>query len=62
MPAVKKRIARGSGTSVEEINMLVKDFRQSHRMLKKMGLLGKTKRGMAGKQLLSNIEGFGHLI
>ena len=56
----KKRIARGSGTSVEEINMLVKDFRQSHRMLKKMGLLGKTKRGMAGKQLLSNIEGFGH--
>jgi len=37
----RKRIARGSGTSVEEVNRLLKQFIQMKKMLKAMG-------GMAG--------------
>ncbi len=33
----KKRIASGSGTSVQEINMLLKQFRQMQRMMKQLG-------------------------
>ncbi len=33
----KKRIAGGSGTSVQEINMLLKQFRQMQRMMKQLG-------------------------
>lgn len=38
----RKRIARGSGTSVEEVNRLLKQFAQMRKMLK-------TVRGLAGK-------------
>jgi signal recognition particle subunit SRP54 len=41
----KKRIARGSGTTVQELNALLKQFRQMQRMMKQ---LGKGKRGMQG--------------
>jgi signal recognition particle subunit SRP54 len=37
----RKRIAKGSGTSVEEVNKLLKQFIQMKKMLKAMG-------GMAG--------------
>jgi signal recognition particle subunit SRP54 len=37
----RKRIAHGSGTSVEEVNRLLKQFAQMRKMLKAMG-------GMAG--------------
>ena len=37
----RKRIARGSGTSVEEINRLIRQFQQMRKMLKSLG-------GMAG--------------
>src|SRR5438128_6915970 len=37
----RKRIARGSGTSVEEVNRLLKQFGQMQKMLKSLG-------GMAG--------------
>jgi signal recognition particle subunit SRP54 len=37
----RKRIARGSGTTVEEVNRLLKQFVQMRKMLKMMG-------GMAG--------------
>lgn len=40
----KRRIARGSGHSVEEVNVLIRDFRQSRKMMKKMGLTGKSRR------------------
>jgi signal recognition particle subunit SRP54 len=36
----RKRIARGSGTSVEEVNRLLKQFVQMKKMLKVMGGLG----------------------
>jgi signal recognition particle subunit SRP54 len=41
----KKRIARGSGTTVQEINALLSQFRQMQRMMKQ---LGKGKKGMRG--------------
>src|SRR6201994_2525075 len=36
----KKRIAAGSGTSVQEVNRLLKQFDQMSEMMKKMGKLG----------------------
>ncbi len=39
----RKRIARGSGTVVEEVNALLKQFRQMQRLVKQ---LGKGKKGM----------------
>jgi len=37
----KKRIAAGSGTTVQELNQLVKQFKQMHAMMKKMGKMDK---------------------
>ncbi len=41
----KKRIAKGSGTTVQEVNALLKQFRQMQQMMKQ---LGRGKRGMRG--------------
>jgi len=41
----KKRIARGSGTTVQEVNALLSQFRQMQRMMKQ---LGKGQKGMRG--------------
>jgi signal recognition particle subunit SRP54 len=46
----RKRIARGSGTSVEEINRLLKQFVQMRKMLKMMG--GAAGGGRKGRQRL----------
>ena len=44
----RKRIARGSGTTVQEVNALLKQFRQMQRMMKQLGK-GKGKmRGLMG--------------
>jgi signal recognition particle subunit SRP54 len=47
----KKRIAAGSGTQVQDINRLLKQFLQMQKMMKKMGKGGMAKmlRGMKGK-------------
>lgn len=37
----RKRIARGSGTSVEEVNRLLQDFHQMERMMRSFGFSGK---------------------
>ena len=47
----KRRIAKGSGTTVQDVNRLVKQHRQMADMVKKMGKLGKTgflRHGMPG--------------
>ena len=44
----RKRIARGSGTSVEEVNRLLKQFVQMQKMLKQLG--GMTGLAGGGKQ------------
>jgi signal recognition particle subunit SRP54 len=41
----KRRIARGSGTTVQEVNLLLKQFNQMQRMMKQ---LGKGKGGLRG--------------
>jgi signal recognition particle subunit SRP54 len=48
----RKRIARGSGTSVEEINRLLKQFVQMQKMLKQLG-------GMAGAGGKKKMRGLG---
>jgi signal recognition particle subunit SRP54 len=48
----RKRIAKGSGTSVEEINRLLKQFVQMQKMLKQLG-------GMAGLSGKKKMRGLG---
>ncbi len=45
----RRRIARGSGTRVEEINRLLKRFREAQSMMKKMGKLGRLGKGKMGR-------------
>ena len=42
----KKRIARGSGTTVQELNALLKQFRQMQRMMKQLGKGRKSMQGL----------------
>ena len=44
----RKRIARGSGTSVEEVNRLLKQFVQMRKMLKQLGAMQGGGKGMRG--------------
>jgi len=37
----KRRIAAGSGTSVQDVNKLLKQFQMMNKMMKKMGKMGK---------------------
>ena len=41
----KIRIAKGSGTSVEEVNRLLKQFEQIRKLMKQFSDMGKTKKG-----------------
>ena len=48
-PSRKRRIARGAGVDISEVNRLVKQFEQSKKMMKQMpGLMGKGKIGKKG--------------
>ncbi len=42
----KKRIAQGSGTSVEEVNRVLRQFDQMMKMMKQFTDMGKSRRGM----------------
>jgi signal recognition particle subunit SRP54 len=46
----RKRIAQGSGTTVEDINKLLKQFDQMRKMMKQFSGMGK-RRGLAGLKL-----------
>ena len=53
----RKRIARGSGTTVEEVNRLLKQFMQMRKMLKTvagMGRTGKQRRGAGPSGILGS--------
>ncbi|HBD86620.1 MAG TPA: signal recognition particle protein, partial [Clostridiales bacterium] len=41
----KKRIAAGSGTTVQDINKLLKQFEQTKKMMKQLGVMAKGKKG-----------------
>ncbi|MDH3709537.1 MAG: signal recognition particle protein, partial [Cyclobacteriaceae bacterium] len=43
----KKRIAAGSGTTVQEINNLLKQFNGMRKMMRTMNKMGGSKRGLA---------------
>jgi len=42
----KRRVARGSGTTVQDINDLLDQFRQMQRMMKQLGSGGRGMRGL----------------
>jgi signal recognition particle subunit SRP54 len=48
----KKRIAKGSGTSIQEVNQLMKQFTQMSKMMKMM-------QGGGGKQMMQMMKGMG---
>ena len=51
-PSRKRRIAKGAGVDISEVNRLVKQFEQSRKMMKQLpGMMGgrRGKRGMFGK-------------
>ncbi len=51
-PSRKRRIAKGAGVDISEVNRLVKQFEQSRKLIKQMpGMMGgkRGKRGMFGK-------------
>jgi signal recognition particle subunit SRP54 len=56
----RKRIARGSGTSVEEVNRLLKQFVQMRKMLKAMGGLAGGKADRKAKARLQSLMGRSH--
>ncbi|MBV7327555.1 signal recognition particle protein [Chloroflexi bacterium TSY] len=57
----RRRIAKGSGTTVEDVNMLLKQFREMQKMMKQMGILGgnkgKKRRGRGGGENLLKMFG-----
>lgn len=54
-PARKRRIAAGSGTRVEDVNRLLRQFEQMQKMMKQMGSMGSKK----GKRMRSMMGGRG---
>lgn len=49
-PSRKRRIAKGSGTTVQDVNKLLKGFENMKKMMKQMGSMQKNpKKGMFGK-------------
>jgi len=50
----RRRIAAGSGTTVQDVNTLVKQFRDMQKLMKQMGIMGgskkKKQKGKQGKQ------------
>lgn len=54
----RKRIALGSGTRVQDVNKLLKQFGEMKKMMKKMRKMKKGKKGMPGLGSLSGLGGF----
>jgi signal recognition particle subunit SRP54 len=52
-PSRKKRIAAGSGTTVTDVNSLLKQFDEMQKMMKQMGLTGKNQKGKKNKLRLT---------
>lgn len=52
----RKRIAKGSGTSIQQVNNLIKQFQDMRKMMKKMN---KMTKGKGGKRGLAGLNPFG---
>ena len=65
-PARKRRIAAGSGTKVEDVNRLLKQYEQMQKLMKQMGLTGSGRNGKGKrkkmpalpKEFLQNLANF----
>ncbi|MCR4717299.1 MAG: signal recognition particle protein [Lachnospiraceae bacterium] len=64
-PSRKKRIASGAGVDVAEVNRMIKQFEQTKKMMKQMGLMGngkgskkKRRGGFPGMGGMPNMGGF----
>jgi signal recognition particle subunit SRP54 len=58
----RRRIAAGSGTTVQEVNQLMKQFRDMQKMMKQMGIMGggkgkKRRRGRTGSNMMNMFGG-----
>jgi len=42
----RRRIAAGSGTSIQEVNLLVKQFEEMRKLIKKVNFMQNTKKGL----------------
>ncbi|MCH5207489.1 MAG: signal recognition particle protein [Oscillospiraceae bacterium] len=54
----KRRIAAGSGTSVEEVNQLLRQFEQMQKVMKQMGFTGKGKKKRLPRFPMGGMGGF----
>lgn len=60
-PSRKRRIASGSGTKVEDVNRLLKQFEQMNKLMKQMGLGSKgSKKKRLNPAMLKGMTGFGN--
>ena len=55
----KKRISKGSGTTVEQVNELINQFLMMKKVMRKPGIMGNAMPGMAGMPSMSMGGGFG---
>jgi len=53
----RRRIASGSGTTVNDVNTLLKQFRDMQKMMKQMGIMGGGKKRRGGMNNLMNLFG-----
>ena len=56
-PQRKRRIAAGSGTKVEDVNKLLKQFEQMQKMMKQFGITGKGKRKGSMRSAMAMMRG-----
>ena len=59
-PSRKNRIARGAGVDISEVNRLIKQFEQTKKLMKQMGVMGGKKgkkRGMNMGIMMSMLGG-----
>ncbi len=54
-PNRKRRIAAGSGTKVEDVNRLLKQYDQMNKMMKQLGVIGRGKGSKANRRKMKNM-------
>lgn len=54
-PKRKRRIAAGSGTRVEDVNRLIKQYEQMKDMMKKLGITGSGRNGKGKRRKMPNL-------
>jgi signal recognition particle subunit SRP54 len=57
----RRRIAAGSGSTVQDVNQLIKQFRDMQRMMKQMGIMGNRGKGKQGKRRQRSPMGLGFM-